>query len=88
MKRKLKQWIAVLCLLMLLAASLHLARAESAPAQEECAPYRIVLTAPRRLEPQQQRHHHGEREGRAESWLVPNGVPDERRRLDGLRAAV
>ena len=46
MKRKLKQWIAVLCLLMLLAASLHLARAESAPAQEECAPYRIVLTAP------------------------------------------
>ena len=46
MKRKLKQWTAVLCLLMLLAASLHLARAESAPAQEECAPYRIVLTAP------------------------------------------
>lgn len=46
MKRKLKQWIAVLCLLMLLAASLHLARAESAPTQEECAPYRIVLTAP------------------------------------------
>lgn len=46
MKRKLKQWTAVLCLLMLLAASLHLARAESAPAQEDCAPYRIVLTAP------------------------------------------
>ena len=46
MKRKWKQWTAVLCLLMLLAASLHLARAESAPAQEECAPYRIVLTAP------------------------------------------
>lgn len=46
MKQKWKQWIAVLCLLMLLAASLHLARAESAPAQEECAPYRIVLTAP------------------------------------------
>ena len=37
MKRKLKQWIAALCLLILLAASLHLARAESAPAQEECA---------------------------------------------------
>ena len=31
---------------MLLAASLHLARAESALTQEECAPYRIVLTAP------------------------------------------
>lgn len=46
MKRKWKQWTAFLCLLMLLAASLHLARAESAPAQEECAPYRIVLTAP------------------------------------------
>ena len=46
MKRKLKQWTAFLCLLILLAASLHLARAESAPAQEECAPYRIVLTAP------------------------------------------
>ena len=46
MKRKLKQWTAVLCLLMLLAASLHLARAESALTQEECAPYRIVLTAP------------------------------------------
>ena len=46
MKRKWKQWTAILCLLMLLAASLHLARAESAPAQEECAPYRIVLTAP------------------------------------------
>lgn len=45
MKRKWKQWTAFLCLLMLLAASLHLARAESAPAQEECAPYRIVLTA-------------------------------------------
>ena len=45
MKRKLKQWIAVLCLLILLAASLHLARAESALTQEECAPYRIVLTA-------------------------------------------
>lgn len=30
MKRKWKQWTAFLCLLMLLAASLHLARAESA----------------------------------------------------------
>ena len=48
MKRKLKQWTAVLCLLMLLAASLHLARAESAPAQEECAPTRVaVRKAPR-----------------------------------------
>ena len=46
MKRKWKQWTAFLCLLMLLAASLHLARAESALTQEECAPYRIVLTAP------------------------------------------
>lgn len=46
MKRKWKQWTAFLCLLMLLAASLHLARAESVPAQEECASYRIVLTAP------------------------------------------
>lgn len=46
MKRKWKQWTAFLCLLMLLAASLHLAQAESAPTQEECAPYRIVLTAP------------------------------------------
>lgn len=45
MKRKWKQWTAFLCLLMLLAASLHLARAESALTQEECAPYRIVLTA-------------------------------------------
>lgn len=42
MKRKWKQWTAFLCLLMLLAASL----AESALTQEECAPYRIVLTAP------------------------------------------
>lgn len=46
MKRKWKQWTAFLCLLMLLAANLHLARAESAPTQEKCAPYRIVLTAP------------------------------------------
>ena len=46
MKRKWKQWTAFLCLLMLRAASLHLARAESALTQEECAPYRIVLTAP------------------------------------------
>lgn len=46
MKRKWKQWTAFLCLLMLLAASLHLAQAESALTQEECAPYRIVLTAP------------------------------------------
>lgn len=45
MKRKWKQWTAFLCLLMLLAASLHHARAESALTQEECAPYRIVLTA-------------------------------------------
>ncbi len=89
MKRKLKQWTAVLCLLMLLAASLHLARAESAPAQEECAPYRIVLTAPGGWNRSNSAIITVSMKGRrAESWLVPNGVPDERRRLDGLRAAV